>query len=300
MIALIDDDALTPPAATMASPQWWGADSLRARKRLDGSSTTAFVKTITDVARTYLDIESSFAVSAAAGARGIGPEVFDADASSGRLVMADLTEDFATASLEDFNHADRRAALIAQRRAVWELDVPRARKATVFDDVRALHERSVAAGAQLPADLPWMLRALADAERRIEATGYDTVLIHGDANCSNVAIDRETGRVLLLDFDWAAVADPVQDVGSLVLELGLGNCDARAVFEEIWGGYDERLYARAKCYGFAEAVRGGLIGAWADHCDPGTLEYSKFSDWMFLWARVGLSDHAVDDYLRSL
>ena len=76
--------------------------------------------------------------------------------------------------------------------------------------------------------------------------------------------------------------------------------DARAVFEEIWGGYDERLYARAKCYGFAEAVRGGLIGAWADHCDPGTLEYSKFSDWMFLWARVGLSDHAVDDYLRSL
>jgi hypothetical protein len=54
------------------------------------------------------------------------------------------------------------------------------------------------------------------------------------------------------------------------------------------------------CYRAADAVRGGLIGAWVDHCDPGTFEYSKFSDWMFLWARESLGDRKLDDYLEKL
>jgi hypothetical protein len=47
-------------------------------------------------------------------------------------------------------------------------------------------------------------------------------------------------------------------------------------------------------------VRWGLIGAYADATRPGTLEYSKFSDWQFLRARGGLGDSHFHDRLRSL
>lgn len=299
-IELIIDDSLTPPPATMASPQWWGADSERSRMRDRSTGAVVFTKTLSAGARTYLDVESSFAVTVAAGHADVGPRVLEADVDSGRLVLADLTDTHATASLVDFNESHQRSALIAARRAVWALDVPRARAATVFDDVRDLYGRLTAAGAMLPSDLTWMLRVMADAEARITAGGTDTALIHGDANCSNVAINRTTGEIALLDFDWAARADPIQDIGSLLLELAFSGDAAAALFEEAWGRFDAALYARARCYAAAEALRGGLIGAWADHCDPGTHEYSKFSDWMFLWARTSIGDRAMDDLLRRL
>ena len=300
MIALSRDDTLAQPAPTMASPQWWGADSHRSRQRATDSGTTVFVKTLTVCAQTYIDVASSFAVTTAVGEAALGPRVLDADVTEGWLVMDDLTETHSTASLADFGTAERRSALIRTRRAVWDLTVPEAREQTVFDDVRSLHDQLTTVNAYLPKDVAWMLNTLAEAELRISETHYDLALIHGDANSSNVAIDRSTGAIALLDHDWATRADPIQDVGSLILELAFGRDDAEELFEEAWGDFDPRLFARAQCYAAAEAVRGGLIGAWADHCDPGTLEYSKFSDWMFSWARTAIGDRRMDDYLRRL
>lgn len=299
-VHLTVDPALTAPAPTSASPQWWGADSVRARLRDVDTGRTVFLKTMTPAASTCIDIPGSFAVATAAGDAGIGPRVLDADPGRGELAMEDLTDSYRTASVRDFNDPDVTGRFVEKRRAMWDLHVPGARRAGIFDDIRALLGRCTAAGVALPTDLPWMLSVLDDVESRITAAGTDTVLVHGDANASNLAVNRVTGEAKLLDFDWAAYTDPLQDIGSVLLEMSSNDLRPEEIFELYWGSFDLGLYSRAMCYRAADAVRGGLIGAWVDHCDPGTYEYSKFSDWMFLWARETLGERRYDDFLEEM
>jgi hypothetical protein len=297
---LITDETLAAPDPTSASPQWWGADSTRTRMRNADTGDSVFIKTMTPAASTYIDIPGTFAAACAAGAVGIGPAVLSADSDRGELVMEDLTEGYSTASIRDFNDTALMESFVRNRRGMWDLEVPEVRRASVFDDIRSLHGKSMSAGVELPTDLPWMLSVLEDVEARITATGTDAVLIHGDSNASNLAVGLGTGKAKLLDYDWASYADPLQDIGSVLLELSINDHGSEEIFECYWGSFDLGLYSRAMCYRAADAVRGGLIGAWVDHCDPGTFEYSKFSDWMFLWARESLGDRKLDDYLEKL
>lgn len=299
MMILQEDSALAAPDPTMASPQWWGADSNRRRARTE-EGASVFVKTFTSHAHEYVDIRSSIAVTAALGEAGLGPRLHDSNADSGELVLEDLTESHATSTLSDFPLSGSLDALIGLRRKVWDLEVPWARTASVFDDLRLLALGVEGHDAAVPSDVEWMLRLCWEAEERIAAAGTDRRLIHGDANCSNVAIRKSDGACLLLDCDWAAYADPLQDVGSLLLELAFTELEGQELFEQAWGSFDQKLYSRARLYSAAEALRGGLLGALMDDRDPGTHEYSKFADWMFLRARIALTSYSTDDYMRSV
>ncbi|HEX2074223.1 MAG TPA: phosphotransferase [Geodermatophilus sp.] len=295
-----DPDLIRPAPPTMASPSWWGADSERHRV-LGGPGTApaAFVKVMRPATAAYVDLTTAFAAAVAAGERGIGPRVLWTSLPSRTLVMEDCTALAKTATLDDFLDADVVRRYLQLRRAVQELPVPAARRASVFDDIRALRALAAGRGAALPTDLPWMLRILQEAEERIVATGYDTVFCHGDGNVSNVLLDP-TGRPYLLDWDTAAVMDPLQDIGAALAELAPSDDDARELFESAWGSWDAALFHRARVYGVADSVRWGLLGAYVDSVDPGTHEYSKFSDWQFLRARWSLTDPHLDDRLRHL
>lgn len=297
---LENDHNLAAPAATAASPQWWGADSIRARMRDVESGGVVFVKTMTPASATYIDYASSFAAATAAGDAGIGPKVLHADVTNGELVMEDLTGRFSTASNRDFNDTNLMDRFVKNRRGMWKLEADGIRHASVFDDIRNLHGKCDADGVILPPDIRWMLSVIDDAEERIKAAGVDEVLIHGDCNASNLAVDRGSGDGKLLDYDWAAYADPLQDIGSVLLELSINEHDPEEIFERYWGSFDVGLFSRAMCYRAADAVRGALTGAWVDHCDPGSHEYSKFSDWMFFWAREALGNTRIDFYLEKL
>ncbi|WP_433295856.1 phosphotransferase family protein [Pseudonocardia sp. CA-142604] len=290
-------------AVTIASPSWWGADSRRwsvrspVPDRLAG--TAAFVKLMEPHAHAYVDLATAFALAREAGEAGIGPRVHLADVDRGLLVMEDLTELAATATLDRFDDLDRVEQLVALRREVHGLPGC-TRRATVFDDIRDAHRLVVDAGGALPEDFPWMVRMLGTAEERIAASGYDLVPCHGDGNVSNVLIAHGDGSLRLVDWDCAALMDPLQDLGVLLQELGTSDVDARAVFEMYWGTSDDALFDRCRVYGIADAVRWGLVGAYADAARPGTHEYAKFSGWQFLRARAGLRDPHLDDRLRSL
>jgi thiamine kinase-like enzyme len=188
--------------------------------------------------------------------------------------------------------------LIELRRRVREFGTI-TRTATVFDDVRRLTELTTVNHVTLPADFDWMLRMLDMAERRIVASGFDTVPCHGDGNVSNVLL-ADDGRMMLVDWDVAAVMDPLQDIGVLLAEVRPFDATAREAFAAAWGSFDQALFDRARVYGVADCVRWGLIGAYADHARPGTLEYSKLSDWQFLRARAGLAGTGFHDRVSNL
>ncbi len=280
------------PAVTMASPSWWGADSERFRL-----PSGRFVKAMAPHASGYVDIPAAFEAARLAGDAGIGPRVLAADVAHGVLVLEDMTELADTATLNLFDDLDAAERLVALRKAVHTLPAfPR--RATVFDDVRAAHRLALDAGATLPDDFAWIERLLATAEQRIEAAGYDAVPCHGDGNVSNVLVLAD-GGLRLVDWDCAAVMDPLQDLGVLLHEIRPFDIDARAVFEMYWGSWDDSLFDRCRVYGIADSVRWGLIGLYADVCSPGTHEYVKFSDWQFVRARAGLRDPHFDDRVRN-
>lgn len=295
-------DLVVEAGPTMASPSWWGADSrrysVRAPEPDPRCGTTGFVKVMEPHTRAYVDTAAAFAAAAAAGAAEIAPAVRFSDAAAGVLVTADYTGACHTATLDLFHSPEAVERLVALRRAVHDLPAFD-RVASVFDDVRTALAAARAARAQLPPDLDWMLRGLRSVEEAIAAAGVDPVPVHGDANVSNV-LALDSGELLLVDFDCAAMADPLQDLGCLLAELAPLDGEARVLFEMSWGSWDCALFERARLYGIADHVRWGLIGAYCDAARPGTEEYSKFSDWQFLRARAGLRDPRFDDRIRTL
>lgn len=284
------------PTPSMASPSWWGADSECLDVRSE--SQAVFVKTMIGHAGAYVDIRHAFGAAIAAGESGVGPAVLAADPDSGVLVLENLCDSASTATVDRFDDPDALASLIELRARV-HTGAGITRTATVFDDIRALTSLAHTTGVPLPQDFGWMLRMVEMAEKKILATGFDTVPAHGDGNVSNVLL-ADDGRMLLVDWDVAAVMDPLQDIGVLLAEVRPFDSQARAAFEMAWGSYDQRLFDRARVYGIVDLVRWGLIGAYADAARPGTLEYSKLSDWQFLRARAGLADGHFHDRLEGL
>jgi hypothetical protein len=301
-LGLFGDVPITAdPTPVMASPSWWGADSEGFDVRAGDESTTeqtAFVKCMAGHAGAYVDIVQAFAAATEAGELGAGPRVYAASAATGMLVMQNLVGTAATATLNVFDDDAALEKLIALRKRVHGF-TSITRRATVFDDIRTLAALAVTHAVALPTDFDWMLRLLGMAERRIVAVGFDTVPCHGDGNVSNVLLPDD-GGMLLVDWDVAAVMDPLQDLGALLAEVRPFDSAGRVAFEMAWGSFDQALFDRARVYGLADCVRWGLIGAYADAARPGTLEYSKFSDWQFLRARAGLFEVAFHDRLRNL
>jgi hypothetical protein len=302
VMGLFTDTEITADATpTMASPSWWGADSECFDVRTideSASPSTAFVKSMIGHAGAYIDIPQAFAAATEAGELGVGPFVHASDPAAGILVLENLVDTSSTATLNVFDDDARLEQLIRLRERVHGLRTI-TRTATVFDDIRTLTDLAAANAVILPTDFDWMARMLAMAEKRIMATGFDTRPCHGDGNVSNVLL-ADDDRMLLVDWDVAAVMDPLQDIGTLLAEVRPFDSTAREAFETAWGSFDQSLFDRARVYGVADCVRWGLIGAYSDAARPGTLEYSKLSDWQFLRARAGLGDIHFHDRLRNL
>jgi len=301
-MGLFTDTEITADGTpTMASPSWWGADSECFDVRCVDETRplqTVFVKSMIGYAHRYVDVGQAFAAADEAGRCGVGPEVYAADGEAGVLVMANFLDCASTATLDVFDDDARLEQLLEVRRRVRGFSSI-TRTASVFDDIRALSTVARANAVSLPKDFPWMVRQLDMAEKRIVATGFDQVPCYGDGNVSNVLL-VDGGDMLLVDWDVAARMDPLQDVGAVLAEVRPFDSDARLAFEMAWGSYDQPLFDRARVYGYADCVRWGLVGAYADAARPGTLEYSKFSDWQFLRARAGLGDGHFHDRLRNL
>jgi len=185
------------PADTMASPSWWGADSesysLRASEADARAGSAAFVKAMETHARDYVDLPAAFEAASSAGEAGIGPQVHHADTGHAVLVMADLTGLAATATLDLFDEPAEAERLVALRTAVHRLPEFR-RRATVFDDIRAVHQLVLGLGGALPADFGWMMRVLGPAEQRIEPARQVGRPLHHPAAAHSVTVTPVCAR----------------------------------------------------------------------------------------------------------
>ena len=288
-----------PAIPVLASPSWRGVDGSPWRVRDKGGGESLFVKLMDADAAHYIDIACAFEAARRAGDLGIGPQVHLADVAAGILVMEDLDQGWRVGTLERLIEPEIVDRVVAARR-LFQAGPPLPRTAGVFDEIERFHADTRAAGAEVPVDTEWLVAELRHAGEALRPGAGKPVPIHGDGNVSNLLISDE-GEVRLVDWDRATNADPLEDLGSFLVEAFDQEPEARDAFARINGGFDERSFAKAWLYGIADDLRWGLIGALVAAKSPrNSLEFYKFASWRFVRCRMAVREARFGEMLRRI
>jgi Phosphotransferase enzyme family len=293
------DIVIEPAIPILASPSWRGVDGFPWRATRKGSGDSIFIKSMDRDAALYIDVTCAFEAAQRASALGIGPKVLMADPKAGVLVMEDLNQGWRVGTLERMLEPGIVDAVIAARR-LFQAGQPLLRRKSVFDEIQHFHTAATEANAQLPPDAEWLVKELRFAADAIRALDIAPVPIHGDGNVSNILIS-DAGEVRLIDWDRATTADPLEDLGSFLVEAFAQEPEARAAFIRSNGAFEEAAFNRARIYGVADDLRWGLIGALlAAKSARNTLEFYKFASWRFVRCRMAVREPRFGEMLRRI
>jgi len=290
---------LEPAIPVLASPSWRGVDGTpwRAVRKSDGASL--FVKAMDADAALYIDIPCAFEAARRASDMGIGPKVLAADPSTGILVMEDLRAGWRVCGLEHMLDPAIVDAIIATRQT-FHKGAPLPRRASVFDEIERFYKAVQEADAQRPPDTAWMIDEIQFAAEAFKGIDIKAVPVHGDGNVSNIMIS-DAGEVRLVDWDRATTTDPLEDIGSFLVEAFAQEPEARDAFSRAFGSFDEGAFSRARIYGVADDLRWGLIGALLAAKSPRkTTEFYKFASWRFLRCRMAIHGSRFGEVLRRV
>src|ERR1700751_5013830 len=206
----------------------------------------------------FIDVPCAFEAAQRASDLGIGPKVLMADTEAGLLVMEDLNQGWRVGTLERMLEPKIVDAVFAARR-LFQSGSPLPRRKEGFDEIDHFHAAAAAANAQLPSDAEWLVNELRFAAAAFSKLDIEVAPIHGDGNVSNILIS-DAGEVRLIDWDRATTADPLEDIGSFLVEAFAQEPEARDAFIRNTGAFDEATFNRARIYGVADDLRWGLIG----------------------------------------
>lgn len=285
--------------AVLASPSWRGVDGSPWRAVRKSGGESLFIKLMDRDAEFYVDVPCAFEAAKRASDLGVGPRVVLADTDAGLLVMEDLNQGWRVGTLERMLEPAIVDAVIAARR-LFQTGKPLPRRDGAFAEIERFYAAAVAAKAQLPTDVEWLVEELRFAAAAVQRIAVTPVPIHGDGNVSNIMIS-DTGEVRLVDWDRATTADPLEDLGSFMVEAFAGEPEARDAFIRNTGTFDEAVFNRARLYGVADDLRWGLIGALLSAKSPrNTLEFYKFASWRFLRCRMAVREPRFGEAVRRL
>ncbi|GGC85132.1 phosphotransferase [Chelatococcus reniformis] len=290
---------IEPALPVLASPSWRGVDGTPWRVRNAANGESAFVKAMDQDAALYIDVPCAFEAASRACALGIGPRVLCADLDEGVLVMEDLDRGWRVGTLERVLDPAIVDAVLAARRRFRE-GPPLPKRRGVFEEVEHFHAAAQEARAQLPSETAWLVGELRLAADAIRGLAIAPVPIHGDGNVSNILIS-DAGEIRLIDWDRATTADPLEDIGSFLVEAFAHEPEARDAFTRHTGAFDEAAFSRARLYGIADDLRWGLIGALlAAKSRRNTLEFYKFASWRFARCGMAVREPRFGETLRRL
>lgn len=293
------DVVIEPAIPILASPSWRGVDGFPWRAVKTSSGESIFIKMMDRDAELYIDVRCAFEAAQRASDLGIGPKVLLADAQAGLLVMEDLNQGWRVGTLERMLEPKIVDAVIAAR-CLFQAGKPLPKRRGVFDEIEHFYAAVTSARAQIPVDTEWMVEELRFAALAFRQLDIRPVPIHGDGNVSNILIS-DSGEVRLIDWDRATTADPLEDIGSFLIEAFDQEPEARDVFTRSIGSWDEVAFSRARIYGIADDLRWGLIGALlAAKSARNTLEFYKFASWRFVRCRMAVREPRFGEMLRRI
>jgi thiamine kinase-like enzyme len=247
----------------------------------------------------YIDVPTSFLAARRASNLEVGPRVYSADEASGVLVMEDLDAGWRVGTLERLLDPKIVGAVFAARRK-FQGSGSLPKSAGVFDEIERFYADAKGVNAQLPVDVDWLVDELRFAHSQLKGANFEAAPIHADGNVSNIMIS-DSGDVRLVDWDRATTADPLEDVGSFMVEAFEQEAEARDAFDRNFPELGEAAFNRARIYGVADDLRWGLIGAVVAAKSPrNTHEFYKFASWRFLRCRMQVRAPRFGEQVRRM
>ncbi|MEO6774390.1 MAG: phosphotransferase [Kofleriaceae bacterium] len=198
--------------------------------QMTSGQSGALVYRVGDAHVLKISDQQRISIVRAAAAAGVAPEVVHVDEARHAVVSA-FVRDQGFARLAAMDPPRARALAGECLRRAHALDVPAPRV-----EPRTMLANMLAATADLV--VPAAARAAGETVLALAPPPYDEpdVLSHNDANPTNLVFDGE--RVLLLDWDAAAINDPYYDAAAIAVFLKLVVCEPTPRFH-----YDRRLVA---------------------------------------------------------
>jgi hypothetical protein len=255
------------PVPAIAMPMHLALDAHSCLVTSADGARTAFAKTYRDGALAPFRFEDAAQAARRAGEAGVAPRLMEADGVARTLFVEPLGADWRMAMARDVQARDVKAAVIAVKKT-WHGQAPLALSLSPFElalDYCARLEPLL--DAKAPGHLPFkglvpfaaMKQWVVRIGEAIAASGADLAPIHGENTVSNVMLGPG-GEVRLVDFDRAANADPLFDLGALCLDLCRDDDERLEAVEMYAGRADARILARVKLYGIVDDF---LWASWA-------------------------------------
>jgi thiamine kinase-like enzyme len=255
-----------------------------------------FVKVCHDDMAEFVNVAATAEASRIASALGVGPALMHVDPHRRILAFEMLGSPWRWCRVDDLANRDLLAQVIAAKRQIHK-GSRFGDNRSVFDIVRAYAERAAERRAFLPSDVPSLLTQVGRIERAIEAGGIDTTPCHADSIASNIIIGPN-GVVRLVDFEWARNADPLYDLGTILLEACQSDEQIWSAVEMFCGRMDDRSHNRARLYGIADDLMWSLWGFLCFATSPRReVEFVKYAEWRLLRARMNLACRRFETWL---
>lgn len=180
--------------------------------RFEADGAAYFLRVPTPASRLFASVGNEIAIYAALAGSGIADRVVRIDPDTGIKLSIAETD---VRTMDPQNGCDIAAALTALRK-LHRLSVPGLRKETIFERTRRFDRIRRARKIGIDPDLRDRIETL----WRLEPLLNDrpNVPVHGDALPENVLI-RPDESALLIDFEFAALGDPLEDLASLYCHL---------------------------------------------------------------------------------
>lgn len=288
--------ALLAPA--VVSPVHRGVEGEGWRVELEGGEAF-FLKLAAEDMAAVIDPAAAAEAARSAAALGVTPALRHR-LDGGRIVAFDLLDaPWRSATLDELALPWVLEGVVAAKRRL-HAGPAFGRSRSPFEVIDAYESLCRRAAAPLPADQPWIAAGIAEVRSAIEAAGVDRRPCHGDGVASNVMHDG-AGRVMLVDFDMAANADPYHDLGAFLTEAFAFDPGFREGLEAYAGRAEERLFNRCKLYGLVDDYLWALWGLYCFATSPRRhIEFVKYAEWRLLRCRMGLYHPQFEERLRRL
>ncbi len=244
-----------------------------------------------------IDRRHEYAATQAAAAAGVAPEVVYFIEPEGCLVTRFIAG--RPVPPDEMRQPDTIRLVATALRRVHALP-PIPGSFSPFHMVAAYRQLALDHGVtDFPANFDWLLARLQAVEAAFQAAPTAPCPCHNDLLNENFLIENGTGRLVILDWEYAGMGDPHFDLGNVAAQHAFSDEHDRLLLESYFGAVTPQAWARhklMKCLSDFREAMWGLAQLGVSTLDFDFLGYAgKF----FTSLNTGFSDPRVEDWLRA-
>jgi thiamine kinase-like enzyme len=275
-----------------------GITNLNWKIQLEDVDTNFFMKLAGANTEIFIDRALAYEASVKAASTGYAPQVLHYLANDG-IEVHEFLDDFRSCNVGDLLDEVIRGNIAIAYKEIHNTQ-QLSRTKTGFDQ---LHERLGQARshrARLPRDLDQLLWQCGRAQHAVTAVGMSLCACFNDAYVTNYMVDAGR-KVKIIDWEYASNNDPYWDLAMFSLEsFQLGSEAMRELIEIHDGSYTTEAEARITVYNSVALVTWGLWAALQARISSVPFDFAKYSELLFLRARLGMLDPSWEYALTNL